>query len=100
MGVYGATKRGLDHFTRALAGEVDGTGVRVGQVRPGILITEGWLREASSAPERVSSQRRVINVIADHVEDVAPELADRMLASTKNGEEIVWLTTGRWPAGS
>ncbi len=34
-------------------------------------------------------------MIADHVEDVAPELADRMLASTKNGEEIVWLTTGR-----
>ncbi|MFI5429817.1 SDR family NAD(P)-dependent oxidoreductase [Aeromicrobium sp. UC242_57] len=47
MGVYGATKRGLDMFTRALVKEVDGTGVTVGQVRPGILITEGWLREAA-----------------------------------------------------
>lgn len=95
MGVYGATKRGLDHFTKALSAEVDGTGVRVGQIRPGILITEGWLREASSAPERVSSQRRTLNVLVDHVEDVAPELVTRMLASTKNGDAIAWLTTGR-----
>ena len=73
----------------------EGTGVRVGQIRPGILITEGWLREAATAPEQVASQRRTLNVLVDHVEDVAPELVERMLASTKNGEEIVWLTTGR-----
>ena len=96
MGVYGATKRGLDQFTQALAKEVEGTGVRVGQIRPGILITEGWLREAATAPEQVASQRRTLNVLVDHVEDVAPELVERMLASTKNGEEIVWLTTGRF----
>jgi len=95
MGVYGATKRGLDQFTQALAKEVEGTGVRVGQIRPGILITEGWLREAATAPEQVASQRRTLNVLVDHVEDVAPELAERMLASTRNGEEIVWLTTSR-----
>ena len=95
MGVYGATKRGLDGFTRALAKEVEGTGVTVGQIRPGILITEGWLREAAVAPEQVSSQRRLLNILADHVDDVAPELVARVLASTKNGDEIAWLTTGR-----
>ena len=50
MGVYSSTKRGLDMFTKALVKEVDGTDVRVGQVRPGILITDGWLREAATAP--------------------------------------------------
>ncbi|TYL45059.1 SDR family oxidoreductase [Nocardioides sp. BGMRC 2183] len=95
MGVYGATKRGLDMFTRALVKEVDGTGVTVGQIRPGILITDGWLREAAAAPEQVSSQRRILNILTDHVEDVAPELVERMLASTRNGDEIAWLTTGR-----
>ncbi|WP_181309653.1 SDR family oxidoreductase [Nocardioides campestrisoli] len=95
MGVYGATKRGLDMFTRALVKEVDGTGVRVGQVRPGILVTDGWLREAAAAPEQVAQQRRMLNILVDHVDEVAPELVARMLASTRNGEEIAWLTSAR-----
>ena len=95
MGVYSATKRGLDSFTRALAKEVAGTGVRVGQVRPGILITEGWLREAAAAPELVAEQRKMLNILCDHVDDVAPYLVGRMLASTRNGDAIAWLTTGR-----
>ncbi|WP_244932158.1 SDR family oxidoreductase [Nocardioides sp. W7] len=95
MGVYAATKRGLDMFTRALVREVEGTSVRVGQVRPGILITDGWLREAQTHPESVSSQRKMLNILVDHVDDVAPYLVDQMLASSKNGDEIAWLTTGR-----
>lgn len=95
MGVYGATKRGLDGFTRALVKEVADSSVRVGQIRPGILITDGWLREAETNPESVSSQRKMLNILVDHVDDVAPYLVERMLASTKNGEEISWLTTSR-----
>ena len=37
----------------------------------------------------------MLNILTDHVDDVAPYLVDRMLASTKNGAEISWLTTGR-----
>ena len=95
MGVYSTTKRGLDMFTKALVKEVDGTPVRVGQVRPGILITDGWLREAASHPESVQSQRKMVNILSDHVDDVAPYLVERMLASTKNGDSIAWLTNGR-----
>lgn len=95
MGVYSSTKRGLDMFTKALVKEVEGTSVRVGQVRPGILITDGWLREAATNPDSVQSQRRMVNILTDHVDDVAPYLVDRMLASDKNGAEIAWLTTGR-----
>ncbi|MBD3926766.1 SDR family oxidoreductase [Nocardioides cavernae] len=95
MGVYSSTKRGLDQFTRALVKEVDGTAVRVGQVRPGILISDGWLREAASHPDAVASQRRMVNILSDHVDDVAPFLVDQMLASRKNGAEIAWLTSGR-----
>ncbi|GAA4368113.1 SDR family oxidoreductase [Nocardioides caricicola] len=95
MGVYSTTKRGLDMFTKALVKEVEGTPVRVGQVRPGILITDGWLREAATSPESVQSQRKMVNILSDHVDDVAPFLVEKMLASTKNGDEIAWLTTGR-----
>ena len=95
MGVYSATKRGLDSFTRALVKEVEGTSVRVGQISPGILITDGWLREAAAAPEQVAKQRKMLNILCDHVDEVAPYLVERMLASTKNGDAIAWLTTGR-----
>ncbi|TDC80968.1 SDR family oxidoreductase [Actinomadura sp. 7K507] len=95
MGVYSATKRGLDSFTRSLVKEVKGTGVRVGQVSPGMLITEGWLREAAAAPEQVRNQRKILNILCDHVDDVAPYLVDRMLASTKNGDAVKWLTNTR-----
>ena len=95
MGVYSATKRGLDLFTRALIKETKDSGLLVGQVRPGILISDGWLREAKRAPEQVSSQRRMLNILSDHVDDVAPYLVTEMLAATKTGAEISWLTTGR-----
>ena len=95
MGVYSATKRGLDSFTSALVKEVAGTGVRVGRVSPGILITDGWLREAAAAPEQVAAQRRILNILCDHVDEVAPYLVDRMLAGTRNGEAVAWLTTAR-----
>jgi NAD(P)-dependent dehydrogenase (short-subunit alcohol dehydrogenase family) len=95
MGVYSATKRGLDSFTRALVKEVAGTDVRVGQVSPGMLITEGWLREAAAAPEQVRDQRKILNILCDHVDDVAPYLVERMLAAGKNGDAIKWLTPGR-----
>ncbi|MDX6742181.1 SDR family oxidoreductase [Actinocorallia sp. A-T 12471] len=95
MGVYSATKRGLDSFTRTLVKEVSGTDVRVSQIRPGILITEGWLREAAAAPDQVTSQRKVLNILCDHVDEVAPYLVDKVLASGKNGDAIAWLTTGR-----
>lgn len=95
MGVYSSTKRGLDMFTKALVKEVEGTAVRVGQVRPGILITDGWLREANTHPEAVAAQRKMVNILSDHVDDVAPYLVDQMLASSKNGDAIAWLTTGR-----
>ncbi len=95
MGVYAATKRGLDMFTRALVKETKTGPVRVGQVRPGILITDGWLREAAAAPDQVADQRKMLNILCDHVDDVAPYLVEKMLGSTRTGDEVAWLTTGR-----
>ena len=95
MGVYSSTKRGLDMLTKALVKENAESGILVGQIRPGILISDGWLREAARAPEQVSSQRRALNILSDHVDDVAPYLVDQVIAATRNGTEISWLTAGR-----
>lgn len=96
MGVYGATKRGLKMFTDALIKETAGGPVLVGEIRPGILITDGWLREAQAAQEGyVEANRRALNVLADHVDDVAPWIADQVLSTTKHGTAIAWLTPAK-----
>jgi NAD(P)-dependent dehydrogenase (short-subunit alcohol dehydrogenase family) len=95
MGIYGSTKRGLKMFTDALVKETDGSPVRVGEIRPGILISDGWLREAAAGQDYLDANRKAVNILADHVDDVAPWLVDRMLASTKHGAQISWLTTSK-----
>ena len=96
MGIYGATKRGLKMFTDALVKETAGGPVRVGEIRPGILISDGWLREAAAAEDGyLDANRRAVNILADHVDDVAPWLVDQMLASTKHGAQVSWLTTSK-----
>ncbi len=96
MGVYGATKRGLKMFTDALVKETAGGPVLVGEIRPGILLSDGWLREAAAAdPAYIDANRRTLNILADHVEDVAPWIVDQVLATRTHGAEIAWLTTAK-----
>lgn len=86
MAVYGATKRGLRFFTEAAVKESAGGPVLVGSVSPGLVITEGMLREAADmGHEEFAKQRKVMNILCDHVEDVAPVLVDRMIAADKHG---------------
>ncbi|WP_371189381.1 SDR family NAD(P)-dependent oxidoreductase [Thalassotalea maritima] len=91
MGVYGTTKRGLDYFTNALSKELKHTPIIVGKVRPGMVITEGVIREAKQNMANFSKRRKMANVLCDHVDTVAPFLVDKMLLVNKTGEKIAWL---------
>ena len=95
IAIYGTTKRGLDYFSRALAKELKDTGVIVGRVRPGMIITDAVIREASADPESFERSRKMMNNLVDRVETVAPFLVDEMLAFSRNGGKIRWLTGGK-----
>ena len=95
IAIYGTTKRGLDYFSRALAKELEDTGVIVGRVRPGMIITDAVLREAREDMESFQRSRKMMNNLVDRIETVAPFLVDQMLAFNKNGGKIRWLTGGR-----
>ena len=95
MGVYGATKRGLDYFTRALVKELAGTPVLVGRVRPGMIVTEGVIREIKADPAGFAKGRKVMNALCDLPDTVAPYLVEKMLAMPKTGGKIAWLTGGK-----
>ncbi|MCC5825013.1 SDR family oxidoreductase [Alkalimonas sp.] len=59
MGIYGSTKRALDYFTDALAKELAGSGVLVGKIRPGMIITEGVIRESKADLANFERRRRL-----------------------------------------
>lgn len=103
MGIYGTTKRGLDYFTNALVKELDGSGVIIGKIRPGMIITEAVVREARADMENFQKSRKLMNNLVDTVETVSPFLVERILATDKSGRKIRWLTpakmTGRMLKG-
>ncbi len=92
MGIYGTTKRGLKYLTDAMVKEFKDTNILIGGIRPGIIITEAVVREAHEDMESFQKSRKVMNILADKVETVAPFLVDGILNLNKSGGEIAWLT--------
>lgn len=72
---------------------MENTGVKIGTLRPGMVITELLTAELDEKPEDEKRLRQVFNILADRGETVTPFLVDKMLANEKNGTAIKWLTT-------
>jgi len=90
--LYGCTKYGLRYLTDALAQEVQGTPVRVGALSPGMVVTDLLTKQYKDRPEEWEQAKRIFNILADHVDTVAPWLAQQALTNQKNGVRIKWLT--------
>jgi NAD(P)-dependent dehydrogenase (short-subunit alcohol dehydrogenase family) len=96
LSVYGAAKRGLRYVARALAEEARGSGIRVGTLSPGIMITDFTMNEARRGdPAAWERTKKVYNILADKPETVAAFLAPRILAARKSGAHIAWLGNGK-----
>ena len=99
LDMYGTSKRAVTHYTQALAKESaeKGTGVLVGRLSPGIMITEfttGALggKEKIDLPEKT---KKVYNILGDYPDVVADFLVAKILKNTKNNVHIEWLTSGK-----
>lgn len=93
MAVYGATKRAIRYFTRALAKETRGGPVKVGSLSPGVVVTDLLVDVYRRGnPENWRRQRWLFNLIGDRVDMVAPWLAQRVLAGPRHGEHVAWMT--------
>lgn len=94
--LYGSTKAALAFLDRSLASElaeIPGTPVIIGSILPGMVVTDLLLNQRKGDPADWERSRRVFNILADRVEDIAPWIADRVLANKKNGARIAWLTS-------
>jgi len=99
LSIYGTSKRAITYFTSALAKESveKNTGVIVGKLSPGIMITDFIVnalgdKEKIELPEKT---KKVYNILGDYPDVVANFLVERMLANTKNDVRIEWLTNSK-----
>ena len=88
--LYGTSKYAIHYFTESLALEARGKSIQVGSLRPGMVITDMIIGRYENRPEEWERAKKIFNIIADKVENVAPWLARRMLANQKNGAMLAY----------
>lgn len=95
LAIYGTSKYGLDYFNRAFIEEAKGSPVLVGTLSPGMVVTDlTTTRYRADSPE-AAKFRRLMNLLGDRVENVAPWLAQQMLLNEKHGARLKYLTFWR-----
>ena len=96
LSIYGTSKRAVTYFTEALAKESETrkTGVIVGKLSPGIMITD-FIVNALGDGEKINlseKTKKVYNILGDYPDVVAKFLVEGMLKNNKNNAKIEWLT--------
>ncbi len=99
LNMYGTGKRAVTHFTQALAKESEEckTGVLVGRLSPGVMITD-FITNALGGKEKIDlphKTRRFYNIVGDSPDVVADFLVTEMLKNKQNNAHIQWLTTAK-----
>lgn len=95
LNMYGTSKRAVTYFTESLAQEAEErkTGVIVGKLSPGIMITK--FTTHSLVDDKISlseKTKKVYNILGDTPETVGKFLVDKIVNNTKNNVKINWLT--------
>ena len=93
MTTYGATKRAVTYLTESLVKETKGGSVKIGFLSPGIVATDLLTDDYDGQPEEFEKARKIFNILGDRVETVTPWLAEHLLAASKSGARVAWLTT-------
>ena len=98
LNMYGTSKRAVTYFTESLAQEAEqkDTGVIVGKLSPGIMITEFTTHSLENDKIELSEKtKKFYNILGDTPETVGKFLVDKMVKNTKNNVKINWLTNGK-----
>lgn len=99
LSIYGTSKRAITYFTEALAKEAEEkkTGVIVGKLSPGIMITD-FIKNALGDKEKINlseKTKKVYNILGDYPDVVANFLVNGILKNVKNNVKIEWLTPSK-----
>ena len=66
--------------------------MKVGYIQPGIVMTDLGMGETKDLPKDGRRQKKFLMLLGDTVEDVTSYVVSHILANTKHGKRIAWLT--------
>jgi len=95
MTLYGSTKASVHFIDRSLAMEIEGTPVITGAVAPGMVITDMITRQFIGREAELEKSKRILNIIGERAETVAPVLVEKILKNKKNGVTITYSSSIR-----
>lgn len=91
--IYGTAKRAVRYFTLGAAKEAADTGVCIGRLSPGMVLTDFLLKDVEEDTPKNRQTKKIFNILADRPETVASFLCNGIIKNTKNNSYIAWLTT-------
>lgn len=92
MSMYGTTKCAATYFTKAFAHEARESGVSIGLLMPGMVVTDMLMETVSGNDPENAKRRKIYNLLADDVATVSAFLVEGMLAAKGPLPRIAWLT--------
>jgi len=95
MTLYGSTKAAVHFIDHSLAEEIEGTSVIMGAIAPGMVITDMITQQFKDREEELEKSKRILNIIAERAETVAPVIVEKILNNRKNGATIAYSSPAR-----
>ena len=91
MSLYGTSKAAVRYLTNAMVEESKESDILVGSLSPGMVMTDLVLDRFKDDPAQLEKNKRIFNIIADKVDNVAPWLVQRILANEKQGARFNYM---------
>lgn len=99
LSIYGTSKRAVTYFTESLAYESEQlkTGILIGKITPGIMITNFISSELGDGKkiELDEKTKKVYNILGDYPETIAEFMVNKIINNKKNNVKFTWLTNKR-----
>jgi NAD(P)-dependent dehydrogenase (short-subunit alcohol dehydrogenase family) len=95
MSIYGTSKAAVHYFTQALIEEVQKTGILIGTLSPGMVMTDLILDRFKDDPQGLEEAKKIFNILADTADNVAPWMVEQILSNEKQGANIDYMPRSR-----
>jgi short-subunit dehydrogenase len=95
LSVYGTTKAAVKYFSEALRKDLEGLTILIGEILPGMVVTDMITGQHGGDSEGWKKNRKVYNILANREETVTPWLVQKMLSNTRTNAKLKYVSTLR-----
>jgi len=94
LNIYGTSKHAIAHFSKAFANELKGTGIIVGTLQPGMMVTD-FVNASIGNTYDNAAVKKIYNILGDLPDVPAKYLVKKMISNHKNGKLLSWQSNGK-----